>query len=91
MILVVFHEIGFKIPKFDDIKEYLNFAFPIIPNNLSTWIVESSDRLSLEYLRNVLCSILCSGIYFRNGHIVIFHSSIHYFIINSSKIYENEI
>ncbi len=44
MISFVFSEIGFKIPKFVNIKEYLNFALPIIPNNLSTWIVESSDR-----------------------------------------------
>ena len=44
MICLVFFEIGFKIPKFNNIKEYLSFALPIIPNNLSTWIVESSDR-----------------------------------------------
>lgn len=44
MISLVFSEIGFKIPRFNDIKDYLNFAIPIIPNNLSTWIVESSDR-----------------------------------------------
>ena len=44
MLVVIFHEIGFKVPKFDYIKEYLNFSLPIIPNNLSTWIVESSDR-----------------------------------------------
>ena len=44
MMTVIFHEIGIKIPKFNDVREYLNFAVPIIPNNLSTWIVESSDR-----------------------------------------------
>ncbi len=44
MMTVIFNEIGIKIPKFNDIREYLNFAVPIIPNNLSTWIVESSDR-----------------------------------------------
>ncbi|MGP8190137.1 MAG: lipopolysaccharide biosynthesis protein, partial [Methanobacterium sp.] len=35
---------GFKIPKFNNIKEYLNFSVPTIPSNLSNWIVESSDR-----------------------------------------------
>ena len=44
MVFLVFFEIGFKAPKFINIKSYLNFALPIIPNNLSTWIVESSDR-----------------------------------------------
>ena len=44
MVFLVFFEIGFRAPKFTNIKSYLNFALPIIPNNLSTWIVESSDR-----------------------------------------------
>jgi O-antigen/teichoic acid export membrane protein len=44
MILFVLYEIGFNIPKFNLIREYLNFAIPIIPNNISTWIVESSDK-----------------------------------------------
>lgn len=44
MVIIVYNEIGFKIPKFNNIREYLNFALPIVPNNLSTWIVESSDR-----------------------------------------------
>ena len=44
MYIFVFFEIGFKIPNFGKIREYLDFALPIIPNNLSTWIVESSDR-----------------------------------------------
>jgi len=44
MAAIVYNEIGFKIPKFNKINEYLKFALPIIPNNLSTWIVESSDR-----------------------------------------------
>lgn len=44
MATILYNEIGFKIPKFNKINEYLKFALPIIPNNLSTWIVESSDR-----------------------------------------------
>lgn len=44
MIFIVFLKIGFKIPKFNYINEYLNFSIPLIPNNLFTWVVESSDR-----------------------------------------------
>ncbi|ADZ08974.1 polysaccharide biosynthesis protein [Methanobacterium lacus] len=44
MTILVYQEIGFKIPEFSKIKEYINFSIPIIPNNVSTWIVESSDR-----------------------------------------------
>ena len=44
MIILVFFEIGFTIPKFKNIKEFLDFSIPIIPNNLATWMVESSDK-----------------------------------------------
>lgn len=43
MILIIVSGIGFRIPKFDNIKEYLNFSIPTVPSNLSNWIVESSD------------------------------------------------
>ena len=44
MIVFILSNIGFKIPKFKDIKIYLSFGLPIIPGNLSSWIVDSSDR-----------------------------------------------
>ncbi len=58
-LVVSFHEIGFKVPKFDNIKEYLNFSLPIIPNNLSTWIVESSDR----YIIGIILGTAFVGFY----------------------------
>ena len=44
MVLFIISDIGFTIPKFRNIKEYLSFGIPIIPSNLSYWIVDSSDR-----------------------------------------------
>lgn len=44
MLLVIINEIGFKFPNFIYIKEHLHFSLPTIPSNLSSWIVESSDR-----------------------------------------------
>ena len=37
-------ELGFKIPKFTPIREYLAFGLPTVPTNLSSWVVNSSDR-----------------------------------------------
>ena len=45
MFFLIFSDIGFKIPKFQKIQEYLSFSLPNIPSNLSYWIVESSDRI----------------------------------------------
>jgi O-antigen/teichoic acid export membrane protein len=44
MICFIFSDIGFKIPQFKNLREYLSFGIPTIPGNLSYWIVDSSDR-----------------------------------------------
>jgi len=44
MISLIISEIGIKIPKFTNIREYLAFGLPTVPGNLSSWVVESSDR-----------------------------------------------
>lgn len=38
-------DIGFKIPGFNDTRKYLAFGIPLIPSNLSSWMVDLSDRL----------------------------------------------
>lgn len=50
MICDIIHEIGFKIPNFEYLKEYLSFGMPTIPGNLSYWVVESSDRYVISIL-----------------------------------------
>lgn len=37
-------KIGIKLPKFKNITAYLKFGIPTIPSNLSSWVVDSSDR-----------------------------------------------
>ena len=41
--------IGLKIPEFLRIKEYLHFGLPTIPGNVSSWIVQSSDRYLIGF------------------------------------------
>lgn len=50
MIMFIISNIGFKVPKFKNIKEYLSFGLPTIPGNLSSWIVDSSDRYVIGIL-----------------------------------------
>jgi len=49
-IPLVITKIGLKIPKFTNIKEYLNFGLPTIPSNLSYWVVDSSDRYFIGFI-----------------------------------------
>jgi len=44
MAFRIISEIGIKIPKFTHIREYLAFGLPTVPGNLSSWVVNSSDR-----------------------------------------------
>ncbi|MGB9927139.1 MAG: lipopolysaccharide biosynthesis protein [Methanosarcina sp.] len=59
LFFIIFYEIGFKIPKFLSLREYLEFGLPTIPSNLSSWIVDSSDR----YVIGILMGAAFVGIY----------------------------
>jgi Membrane protein involved in the export of O-antigen and teichoic acid len=49
-IWLVFRQIGFKLPKFKNIPKYLSFGMPTIPGNLSSWIVDASDRYLILFI-----------------------------------------
>ena len=50
MICLILSEIGFKIPNFKYIKEYLSFGLPTVPGNISYWVVDSMDRFIIGIL-----------------------------------------
>jgi O-antigen/teichoic acid export membrane protein len=44
MLYLIVAQIGFAIPKFRRVRQHLAFGMPLVPANLSGWIVDSSDR-----------------------------------------------
>ncbi|BBL62604.1 polysaccharide biosynthesis protein [Methanobrevibacter arboriphilus] len=44
MLLMIGGYLGLAIPKFKNLKEELEFAIPTIPSNVSSWVVDSSDK-----------------------------------------------
>ncbi|MCL2157216.1 MAG: oligosaccharide flippase family protein [Methanobrevibacter sp.] len=44
MAIIIFVYLGLAIPKFQYLKEELEFAIPTIPGNVSSWVVDSSDK-----------------------------------------------
>ncbi len=46
----IISDIGFKFPKFKNMKEYLSFGIPTIPSSLSYWVVNLSDRFVIGIL-----------------------------------------
>ena len=59
IISIIIFKIGFKIPNFKNIKEYLAFGLPTVPGNLSSWVVTSSDR----YIIGILLGTAYVGYY----------------------------
>ncbi len=50
MVSFVVSDVGASFPKFKNIREYLAFGMPTIPGNLSSWIVNSSNRYVIGLL-----------------------------------------
>jgi O-antigen/teichoic acid export membrane protein len=55
----IFKEIGFRLPKFYGLGDYLKFGLPLVPTALLGWITSSSDR----YLIGFFSSSQMVGIY----------------------------
>jgi O-antigen/teichoic acid export membrane protein len=46
---VSLRQIGFRFPKFTEIKGYLKYGLPLVPNASLMWIILSSDRYMIGY------------------------------------------
>jgi O-antigen/teichoic acid export membrane protein len=44
MLYLIVAQIGVAIPKFRRVRQYLAFGLPLVPADMSAWIVNSSDR-----------------------------------------------
>ena len=49
IVYLVVAEIGFAIPTFKHARQYLAYGLPLIPGNLSSWIVNTSDRFLIAF------------------------------------------
>jgi O-antigen/teichoic acid export membrane protein len=56
---LVLRQIGFAVPTFKHTREHLAFGLPLIPQNLSSWITDSSDR----YLIGIFLGTAAVGYY----------------------------
>ncbi len=50
MGILIVSEIGVAIPGFRNLREYLSFGLPTVPGNISSWVVNSSDRYVIALL-----------------------------------------
>ena len=59
LFLLIIRDIGFQIPKFHFTKKYLVLALPMVPSDLSYWIIDSLDR----YLIGIILGSAFVGYY----------------------------
>jgi len=80
MIIIVISKIGFSIPRFANIKKYISFSIPLLPNNLSNWILDSSDR----YIITLFLGTAFVGYYgpgYTVGHLISMFAAPLFFIL----------
>jgi O-antigen/teichoic acid export membrane protein len=58
-LLLIISQIGFAIPKFDRLGEFLRYGGPLTPNSLIYWITNSSDR----YIVGIYLGLNAVGVY----------------------------
>ncbi|ADC47730.1 polysaccharide biosynthesis protein [Methanobrevibacter ruminantium M1] len=59
MAFLIVRHLGFSFGKWSNLKEQLAFALPTIPSNVSSWVVDSSDK----YVIGILLGSVAVGCY----------------------------
>ncbi|MFC1992263.1 flippase [Chloroflexota bacterium] len=59
MLFVILKQIGFQLPRFSHLREYLRFGIPLAPNAAIMWIINASDRYIISYF----IGVAAAGIY----------------------------
>ena len=54
LFILILKKIGFRIPVFSKIKNYLSFSLPTVLSSVSYWLVTSSDRYLIGFFLGVL-------------------------------------
>lgn len=91
MLVIILKNFGITVPRFDKIKDYLNFGLPTIMGNFAFWIIQSSDRYIINYFLGALYVGYYSPAYSIGNLIMLFIAPLT-FILPAvlSKFYDNK-
>ncbi len=62
-LLISLRQVGFHIPRFSNIKSYLRWGVPLIPNSAMLWIIRFSDRYMVSYFMGITAAGMYSAAY----------------------------
>lgn len=87
---IIISQIGFAIPRFSHINEYLKYSAPLTPNILIRWITDSSDRYMVGYFLGLSSVGVYSASYAIGNLISLFVTPIQMILFPElSKLYDN--
>jgi O-antigen/teichoic acid export membrane protein len=62
-LLIIFRQVGIQLPRFSNMKSYLKWGIPLIPNAAMLWIIAISDRYMVSYFLGVSSAGVYSASY----------------------------
>lgn len=88
-LVTIRSQIGFVIPQFTYIREYLQFSLPLTPNTLIRWVTESSDRYLVTYFLGLKSVGIYSAACSIGGLVQLFVSPLQLILLPEiSKLYD---
>ena len=87
---IIVSDIGISVPKFTNLREYLSFGLPTVPGNVSSWILNSSDKFLITlFLGTTFVGYYAPGYFL--GNIIIMYVTPLAFMLPAvlSKYYED--
>ncbi len=93
ILMIVVPPLGIKIPRFSRMRDYLKFSLPTIPSNLSSWIINSSDRYIIEIFMGLTYVAYYNPAYNLGSLIQMFMTPINFVLVSLVAKYfeENKI
>jgi len=62
-LLINLRQVGFHIPRFTNMKSYLKWGVPLIPNSAILWIINGSNRYMISYFMGITAAGIYSAAY----------------------------
>ncbi len=86
---IILSRIGLKFPHFTQLKSYLKFGLPIVPSNISHWVINSVDRYLIGYFIGAAAVGYYNSGYILGNIVTIFASTLVFVLFPTiSKLYE---
>lgn len=87
---VALRQVGFRFPKFTELKDYLKYGLPLVPGTTVSWIVSASDRYIIGYFMEARDVGIYAAAYTLAHIISLFLGPIQVVLLPAiSKLYDN--